>query len=135
MKVFLDTNVLVSAFATRGLCADVFEAVLLEHELLIGRHLLKELDRVLRMKLRLPAARAREIVELVTDEAMRHIDISEPAMARVDPEDARALGEAQAAQAELFVTGDRALLELSSLGELRIVSPRQFWEIMKSATQ
>tara|TARA_Y100000590_G_C15710915_1_gene1010249 strand:+ start:1307 stop:1432 length:126 start_codon:yes stop_codon:yes gene_type:complete len=36
MKVFLDTNVLVSAFATRGLCADVMRVILTEHELLIG---------------------------------------------------------------------------------------------------
>lgn len=32
MRVFLDTNVLVSAFATRGLSADVFRLVLAEHE-------------------------------------------------------------------------------------------------------
>jgi predicted nucleic acid-binding protein len=33
VRVFLDTNVLVSAFAARGLCADTLELVLLEHEL------------------------------------------------------------------------------------------------------
>ena len=32
MKVFLDTNVLVSGFATRGLCADVIRLALAEHE-------------------------------------------------------------------------------------------------------
>jgi hypothetical protein len=35
MKVMLDTNVLASAVATRGLCADVLRAVLAEHELVI----------------------------------------------------------------------------------------------------
>lgn len=134
MKVFLDTNVLVSAFATRGLCADVLETVLLEHELLVGREVLKELDRVLRLKLRLPPARVREIVEFIGGEAARHIDISEPASAKVDAEDARVLGEALAAQTELFVTGDRVLLDLGRLGELRIVSPRQFWEILRYRT-
>ena len=33
MRVFLDTNVLVSAFATRGLCADVLRHVLADHQL------------------------------------------------------------------------------------------------------
>jgi uncharacterized protein len=37
VRVFLDTNVLVSAFATRGLCADLLELVLLEHDLVLGR--------------------------------------------------------------------------------------------------
>jgi hypothetical protein len=38
--VFLDTNVLVSAFASRGLCADLFETVLLEHDFLVGRNVI-----------------------------------------------------------------------------------------------
>jgi len=37
VKVFLDTNVLVSALATRGLCADLLRKVLTEHELLVGK--------------------------------------------------------------------------------------------------
>ena len=36
MKVLLDTNVLVSAFATRGLCADVLRLVLTEHEMVVA---------------------------------------------------------------------------------------------------
>ena len=45
MKVFLDTNVLVSAFASRGICADLLELVLLEHDLIVGHNVLRELDR------------------------------------------------------------------------------------------
>jgi len=36
VKVFLDTNILVSGVATRGLCADVIRLVLAEHELITG---------------------------------------------------------------------------------------------------
>ena len=36
MRVFLDTNMLVAAFATRGLCEDVLRTTLSEHELVIG---------------------------------------------------------------------------------------------------
>ncbi len=52
MKVFLDTNVLVSAVATRGLCADIFQAILANHDLVVGETVLTELRRVLRKKLR-----------------------------------------------------------------------------------
>jgi uncharacterized protein len=41
LRVFLDTNVLVSAFAARGLCADLFELVLLQHELILSRSVLR----------------------------------------------------------------------------------------------
>ena len=34
MKVFVDTNVLVSAIASRGLSADVFQLILTEHDLI-----------------------------------------------------------------------------------------------------
>ena len=52
MKVFLDTNVLVSGFATRGLCADVIRLVLAEHELLTAEVVLDEVRRVLLRKIR-----------------------------------------------------------------------------------
>ena len=42
MKVFLDTNVLIAAFATRGLCADMFCLAATDHELLIGAAVLVE---------------------------------------------------------------------------------------------
>ncbi len=50
MRVFLDTNVLASAAATRGLCADVLREVLTSHELLTSPQVLGELKRVLRTK-------------------------------------------------------------------------------------
>ena len=66
MRIFLDTNVLVSAFASRGLCADLFELILLEHELVVGTQVLAELRRALRQKIKLPSARCDEIDEFLT---------------------------------------------------------------------
>lgn len=42
------------------------------------------------------------------------------------------IGEALAGHADLFVTGDAALLRLASVGVLKIVSPRQFWEFLRA---
>jgi predicted nucleic acid-binding protein len=52
VRVFLDTNVLASAIATRGICADVQQVTLAEHELVLGEKVLGELSRVLRTKFR-----------------------------------------------------------------------------------
>ncbi|MCZ7564701.1 MAG: putative toxin-antitoxin system toxin component, PIN family [Burkholderiales bacterium] len=130
MRVFLDTNVLVSAFASRGLCADLLELVLLEHDLILGQNVLREFDKALREKVRLPASNAVEVAEFVTGEATQIVDQAEPANVKADADDARVLGEALAGQAELFVTGDAALLKLAAVDALKIVSPRQFWEAL-----
>ena len=67
MKVFFDTNVLVAAFATRGLCADLFAHVLLEHELVVGEVVLDELREKLRTKLKLPKKTVDEIEALLRE--------------------------------------------------------------------
>jgi putative PIN family toxin of toxin-antitoxin system len=131
VRVFLDTNVLVSAFATRGLCSDLIELVLLEHDLVLGRHVVQELSKALRSKIKLPAAQAKAIVDFVSGEAMQIIEQAAPALVQADPADARVLGEALASKAALFVTGDAALLELGTIENMEIVSPRGFWERMK----
>ena len=133
MRVFLDTNVLVSAFATRGLCADLLELVLLEHDLVLGRHVVQELSKALRSKIKLPAAQAKAIVDFVSGEATQTIEQAAPALVQADPADARVLGDALAAKAALFVTGDAALIALRAIEGMEIVSPRGFWEKMKRA--
>ncbi len=135
MRIFLDTNVLVSAFASRGLCAEVFELVLLDHDLILGRAVLRELEKALREKVRLPIDHSAEIVEIVSSEATQVVDQAEPAIANVDAADALVLGEALAGHADLFVTGDAALLRLSGVGVLKIVSRRQFWEVLRAGNR
>ena len=132
MRVFLDTNVLVSAFAARGLCADLLELVLLEHELVIGDNVVQELSKALREKVRLPAARATEIMDFVTGEAAEVVNEVSPPEVEVDADDALVLGEALAARAEFFVTGDAALWKFDALSTMRIASPRRFWEILQA---
>ena len=132
MKVFLDTNVLVSAFATRGLSAEVFELIVLEHELITGGTVLTELKRVLRGKFKLPATRCAEIAEFVASESARVVRNAAPADCKADPDDRRILGEAIAGKVEVFVTGDAALVALGSVSSIAILTPRQFWERLRS---
>jgi uncharacterized protein len=132
VRVFLDTNVLVSAFATRGLCSDLFELVLVEHDLVLGHRVIDELSRSLRRKIKLPVGSVKEIVEFVSAEASQFIVESQPSSARVGQADARILGEALASRAEVFVTGDAALLRLRMVEDMKIVSPRGLWEMLQA---
>jgi uncharacterized protein len=131
VRVFLDTNVLVSAFASRGLCADLLELVLLEHDLITGQHVLRELAKALHRTLKLPVSRAAEVVQFVSGDATQVVRRPKAARADVDSDDALVLGEAVAGRSDVFVTGDGRLLGLPSVEQLRIVSPRQLWEVLR----
>lgn len=131
MRVFLDTNVLVSAFATRGLCADVLRTVLSEYELVTSEVILAELERVLSEKLCLPRSHVNEIVELLKQQVVVSAPATTPSLDLRDEDDLLVIASAIAAQAELFVTGDSELLSLDTDNlSFQIVSPRQFWSLL-----
>ena len=50
MRVFFDTNVLASAFGTRGLCSDILDIAIEDGELLTGEIVIEELKIVLAKK-------------------------------------------------------------------------------------
>lgn len=129
MRVFLDTNVLVSAFATRGLSADVLRLVLAEHELVTGEIVLNELRRVLTEKIRLPEAVLAEALEVLSDHDVEPTARPVTVVGITDPSDARVLATALAAGADVLVSGDGDLLDAAGeIDELEILSPRSFWE-------
>lgn len=127
----MDTNVLVSAFATRGLSADLLELILIDHELVTGRGVLKELEKALRSKIKLPAARCLEVDEFLQTEASLVVEGAAPAVCQAEDDDRSILGEALQGHAEIFVTGDAALIAIESLDAMRIVTPRQLWEMLR----
>jgi len=49
-----------------------------------------------------------------------------------DPTDGALVTSALNGKVDLFVTGDRELLDLAKVGPLDIVSPRMFWERLKA---
>ena len=131
MRVFLDTNVLASAAATRGLCADVLREVLASHDLIISEHVLTELKRVLRSKFGVGMDLIDEFIWLLHQDTI----LSQPAALLVidlqDKDDLPILGAAIAAGADILVTGDSELLKIGRIEGLEIVSPRRFWEKLK----
>jgi len=131
VKVVLDTNVLLAAFATRGLCEAVFEACLARHEIVLSKYILKELRRHLRGKLKLPASQADAIVSFLREHTTIVQPAKVPADACRDRSDLAVLGTALAGSADCLVTGDRDLLELRCFHATRILSPRAFHDRLR----
>ena len=136
MRVFPDTNVLASAFGTRGLCADVLRLVLGEHQLVTGEVVIEELRRVLSRKFGVPADTVREIESLLrgyhVEPKPRHL----PDLELSERNDLLVVGSAIRAKAEIVITGDREMLDLKEPPQgLRIVSPREFWNLVASKSR
>ena len=132
MRVCLDTNVLIAAFATRGLCADVLRAVLTEHDLVLGEVIVAEFRRVLKTKFKVPEDRLSSAlavfgtVEIVPKPA-------EPSPLQVrDRADRWVLATALAGQSDVLVSGDSDLLDVADQAPLPILAPRAFWELLRS---
>ena len=128
MRVFLDTNVLVSAFASRGLCADLLRHILVEHDLITGEVVLTELKRTLLKRINVPPKVVAEIEHLLRDHQVvakprRHLDLG-----LRDADDEWIIASAVAGEADALVTGDRDILETTVHLPIRVYSPRQFWE-------
>lgn len=133
MKVCLDTNVLVAAFATRGLCADVLRTVLAEHELVIGEVILTEFRNALAQKLKAPRDRI-DAAEAALAAFPVLAKPDEPSDIPVrDASDRWILATAIAGGADVLVTGDGDLLALDDAA-IRVLSPRAFWELLRSGS-
>ena len=132
MKVFLDTNVLVSGFATRGLCADVIRLVLAEHQVIIADVVLNELKRVLKHKIHLPGEQIQEILAFLESQTVQPKPISPSPIPVRDEDDQWVLASALAAKADVLVTGDKDLLDVADeVRNLTITDPRGFWNLAK----
>ena len=122
MKVFLDTNVWLSATVFAGLC----EAILVEcHQrdwLLTTALVQAEAHEVLVRKFpQLPHSQA--LFDAIWAEATCVPDLDEPA----DDNDLRLVRAASLAGAEVFVTGDKRVLTWGNQGLMKILSQRDAW--------
>lgn len=134
MRIVLDSNVIIAAFASRGICQAIFEYCLESHEVILCESIIKEIKKNLRTKIRVPAPVIGEIETYLREST----NVERPA--KVDPEvfedksDLPVLGVAQATGSSYIITGDRSLQGLKKYGDTAIISPRSFWETLKKKT-
>ena len=131
MRIVLDTNIVIAAFASRGLCAEVFELCVADHDIIMSEHILSEIEEKLLGKVRLP----RNIVQNITGYLRDAAELYEPAppdekICR-DNDDDKVIGTALAGEAGFIITGDNDLLVLKEYRGIRIIAPRDFWNILR----
>jgi putative PIN family toxin of toxin-antitoxin system len=127
MRLALDANVLIAAFVARGICAELLEHCVREHEVVTSAAILEEIRRNLVDKVKVKGAQADQAVRLLRT----RFEVVEPVVLEVatsrDPDDDVVLGTAIAGRCDAIVTGDKDLLDLVTCRGVAIVSPRGFW--------
>jgi len=130
VRIFFDTNVLVSAFLARGLCADLLRLVLREHTLVSSEVVLTELRDVLSRKGRLPPAQIEAIETFLRDQPIAPRPGQTLLLGLVDADDEWVLASAILAEADLVVTGDQGVLACTTC-PLPLLTPRACWQQLR----
>ncbi|MBV8454885.1 MAG: putative toxin-antitoxin system toxin component, PIN family [Deltaproteobacteria bacterium] len=128
MRVFPDTNVLASAFGTRGLCADVLRLILADYELATGEVVIEELRKVLRNKFELTATTVNEVEAFLRGYHVEPKPRKLPILKLRDRNDVLVVNSAVNSKAAILITGDQEILDLAEKPQgLQIQNPREFW--------
>jgi putative PIN family toxin of toxin-antitoxin system len=131
VKIILDTNVIIAAFAARGLCNAVFELCLDRFCVVLSESILQETRDHLNDKIKLPVAQCEAIISYLSANcSVLKVNDVEASACR-DKDDLHVLGLAQCASADYIITGDKDLLDLVKYGSTNIVTPREFWKVAR----
>ena len=128
MRIVLDTNVLIAAFITHGVCSDVLEHCVRQHALLTSGFILDEFREHLVSKFEYGIEEAEEAVKLLRSTMQVVVPADLGAAVCRDADDDMILGTAVAGNATCIVTGDDDLLVVKRFRAIDIVRPAQFAE-------
>ncbi len=127
MRIVLDSNVLVAAFATHGVCHDLFEYCLKNTAILCSDFISGEVERILIHKIKIPAKKATEIIHYLQSQSQwivpEHVIVENLR----DPNDRKIIATALSGGADYLITGDKDILILKKIKKTVIISPRNFW--------
>ncbi|MEI6608380.1 MAG: putative toxin-antitoxin system toxin component, PIN family [Deltaproteobacteria bacterium] len=128
MKAVFDTNVLIAAFLTEGLCSGLLlRARKHGFNLVLCDDIIGEFQGILTKKFKLSSSDLSEITTIVT-EAASEILHQTGSIERIcrDPNDDMVIACAVDANADYIVTGDEDLLIIKRYKDIVMINPRNF---------
>lgn len=128
MRVVVDTNVLVSGIIFGGIPGRILDAWIEKRfELVASPDIVDEYTRVgERLGQRHAKADVRPVLALIARSAEIVSSVPLPVSVCEDPDDDKFLACALTAEADLIVSGDRALCAVSGYEGILVLTPRQF---------
>ncbi len=134
MKAVFDTNVLLAAFLTEGVCEKLLARARKRHfDLITCPFILHEFERILAKKFPATKQEKETALALIAEATRDSVQPSRvPAGACRDKDDDNVLACAVEAAAEYLVTGDKDLLHMRTFKGIRIITPREFELLFKN---
>ena len=132
MKIFFDTNVIISAFITHGHASELFNYCLANHRNYTSDFVIAELEKNLTK-----FDYSEEEIKILTNFLNINFSIIssynklEEKICR-DEDDNNILAAACKSEVDCIITGDKDLLVLKKYNGISILSPRDFWSFEKS---
>jgi len=128
MRLVLDTNVLIAAFISHGVCNELLEHCVLNHEVVMSEFILGELKETLIGKFKFSAREANGAVSLVKSRStVVTVSPLSPTICR-DPDDDNIIATAMSGRCACIITGDKDLLDLDTVNGIQVLSPSSFWQ-------
>jgi len=135
MRVFFDTNVLIAAFISHGICAELFEHCLTRHTILTTEWVLGEYHKSLKKKLNFNNHLTEESLSFL--KANLTVVKAQKLEKRVcrDADDDNVIAGTLSGKANCLITGDKDLLILKKFKNIPIIPPKDFWKFESKSTE
>ena len=132
MKIFFDTNVIISAFITHGHASEVFEHCLSTHKCYTSDFVFAELKKKLMKKFEYSDIETRNALDFIRENLVIIKEYTKIASSVCrDPDDDNILAAAASIEADCIMTGDKDLKVLKNYKGINIVAPKNFWALEK----
>jgi putative PIN family toxin of toxin-antitoxin system len=128
VKAVFDTNVLIAALLTEGLCSGLLvRARKHNFDLVLCDNIIREFKGILTKRFKVSSSDVSEITSIIIEASSEilHKAASSPRICR-DPNDDMIIACALDADADYIVTGDEDLLILKRYKNILIINPRHF---------
>jgi uncharacterized protein len=132
MKIFLDTNVVISAFITHGYAAELMEYCLTNHKIYTSDFIIGEVEKNLKNSFGYNEIEVNEVINFMKSNFInvgKYKKLSKPVSRDID--DDNVLAAALFEKVDCIITGDKDLLTIGNYKKIKILSPRNFWNYEK----
>lgn len=132
MRVVLDTNVLLAGIATHGICEGLLALCFRDHSVVLSDHILDELAEHYVGRFKASHDQAALVVDTLRKQSENVVPAPVAEDVIRDTDDLPVLGTALAGRADYLVTGDKQLQALGNHQGILILSPREFYDLIRA---
>ncbi|MEK6732471.1 MAG: putative toxin-antitoxin system toxin component, PIN family [Candidatus Omnitrophota bacterium] len=129
MKIFFDTNVLISAFIANGTCHEVVHDSISRHDLYYSDFIVNEFSKVLKDSFKFSEQSLKELTLFIERFFIKGSTAGFIEDICNDKNDNQLLADSVFNNIDIMITGDKELLHLKSYKCIKIISPSEYWKL------